>query len=72
MSNNYFIINQSGIVINTIVWDGISPYTPDNGTLVSANTVPYGVGFGCKRENNKWFKSEYNFETGEETWTEIK
>lgn len=73
MDKNYLVIdNETGKVRNIVVWDGVSPYAPENATLIDLESAPHGVGFGCKKENNKWFKSEYNRETGEEIWTEIK
>lgn len=41
------IINTENIVMNIIVWDGVTPYNPGDGlTLVPINDgVPYGGGW---------------------------
>jgi len=65
------ICTITGKYKNTILWDGITPYSRPNTLIVLKSSLPKEVGFGCKKQNDKWFKSEYNHETGEETWTEI-
>ena len=43
----YLIINTDGLIVNVIIWDGISPYTPDNGsTLLPTDQAPQGAGVG--------------------------
>lgn len=72
MDKNYLVIdNETGHVRNIIVWDGVSPYSTSGATLIDAQTAPTGVGFGCKKQNNKWYKSSIDVETNEEVWTEI-
>jgi len=31
---NYAVINSEGLVVNTIEWDGIAPWTPPDGYTV--------------------------------------
>jgi hypothetical protein len=72
MDKNYIVIDkETGRVKNIIVWNGVSPYELSNAILINADLVPREVGFGYKKENNKWFRFEYNEETNEETWTEV-
>lgn len=66
----FHIDNKTNIVINVVVWDGVSEYNPPNVTLLLAEDLPK-IRMGDKKENNKWFRSEYNEETNEETWTEV-
>lgn len=44
MSNPYALIDAAGNVINTILWDSTTPYTPPDGLTVVAN--PSGAGIG--------------------------
>lgn len=36
--SNYAVVNDSGIVINVIDWDGISPYNIQSGTTLVLDT----------------------------------
>ena len=72
MDKNYIVIdNKNGHVRNMIIWDGISHYAPEGVTLIDATVAPKGVTFGCKKQNNKWYKLSIDEETNEEVWTEI-
>lgn len=40
-SGMYAVVDTNNIVVNTIVWDGVTPYTPDGGlTLIE---IPEGT-----------------------------
>lgn len=72
MDKNYLVIdNESGYIKNMIVWDGISPYAPEGVTLIDSKDAPIGITFGCKKENNKWYRASIDEETNEEIWTEV-
>ena len=64
------ISNETNIVINLLLWDGVSEYNPEGVTLYKYEDLPQAR-LGYKKENNKWFRFEYNEETNEETWTEV-
>ena len=38
--NRYAVINSSNVVVNVIIWDGVSPWSPPSGCIV----VPEGQG----------------------------
>lgn len=40
----YALVNADGLVVNAIVWDGATDYTPADGLTVVA--IPDGVGGG--------------------------
>lgn len=72
MDKNYLVIdNETGRVRNMVVWNGISPYSVLGATLIDSADAPKGVSFGCKKENNKWYKASIDEETNEEVWTKI-
>lgn len=64
----YLELNKNNIVINIIIWDGISPYTTE-GHLLLADENP-GVSFGWKLENNEWIAPEEKIEPESESETE--
>lgn len=41
---NYCLVDESGIVQNTIVYDGISPYTPPSGFTLAQSDIA-GIGW---------------------------
>ena len=55
MGIKYLTLNTQGQVTNVIVWDGLEPYTPDNGdTLTPLTDAPAGVGIGWTFSNGEW------------------
>ena len=47
-------LNAEGVVINIVVWDGVSPYSPDGvAQLLSCDDNP-GVSFGWKIVDGMW------------------
>jgi hypothetical protein len=32
-----YLLLQSGVVVNRILWDGVTPYTPPPGTIVASD-----------------------------------
>jgi hypothetical protein len=47
-------INAEGVVTNIIVWDGVTPYTPEGvAQLLPCDDNP-GVGFGWKIVEGMW------------------
>ncbi len=55
---NYFLIDESGVVVNTIVWDGDeenNPYNPGNGHILIKSDKA-GVGDVYDRKTKKFTK----------------
>lgn len=46
-----YVILEGEDVVNVIVWDGETPYDPENGRVREA---PDGVGIGWKRIDGEW------------------
>lgn len=53
--NGYLVIKDNK-VINTVVWDGVSDWTPPEGTTVEL--APAGVGIGWTRVDGNWVAPE--------------
>ena len=53
--NSYLVIKDSQ-VINTVLWDGVSDWTPPEGTTVEL--APAGVGIGWTRVGGEWIAPE--------------
>lgn len=54
--NKYLLIRvNDGVVVNVIVWDGVSDYTPPNGTVIEPmpTDVPVWIGWQ-KLEDGTW------------------
>lgn len=66
----YAVSNETNIVVNCLLWDGVSEYNPPNVTLLLAEDLPK-IRMGDKKENNKWFRASIDEETNEELWTEV-
>lgn len=50
----YFEVNnETKLIQNVIEWDGVSPYSPPNATLVSGEDLPQ-VSFGWKQTESGW------------------
>jgi hypothetical protein len=49
----HYAIVESGVVINVVVWDGESPYTPD-GELVLIDGLTPEPGIGWDYDNEKF------------------
>ncbi len=41
---NWCLVNEDGLVINVIIYDGISPYTPPQGTSLIQSDIA-GIGW---------------------------
>ena len=53
--NGYLIVKDEQ-VINAVVWDGASDWTPPEGT--TAELAPAGVGIGWTRVDGEWIAPE--------------
>jgi hypothetical protein len=53
--NGYLVIKDN-TVINTVVWDGVSDWTPPEGTTVEL--APAHVGIGWTRVDGEWVAPE--------------
>jgi hypothetical protein len=53
--NGYLVIKDNE-VINTVVWDGVSDWTPPEGT--TAELAPAHVGIGWTRADGEWIAPE--------------
>ena len=42
MNNVYAVIDGTNTVVNTVVWDGVSPWTPPANTTVVQNAASIG------------------------------
>lgn len=50
----YLVINKQGYVANTIIWDGVSPYSEPNKTLMLESEAPIGVSCGWQLVDGEW------------------
>ena len=50
----YLLINEQGYVANTIIWDGVSPYSEPNKTLMLESEAPVGVSRGWQLVDGEW------------------
>jgi len=53
---DHYLIIKDEIVQNVIVWDGVSPWSPPDGTTVEP--APVGVGRGWHRVDGQWIAPE--------------
>ena len=53
---NTYLILKDNTVINTVLWDGVSDWTPPEGTTVEL--APAGVGIGWTRVDGEWVAPE--------------
>ena len=53
---NKYLIVKAGKVVNTVVWDGISEWSPPEGT--TAVVAPEGVGIGWTQVGTSWVAPE--------------
>lgn len=47
-------LNADGVVVNIVVWDGVTPYTPDGVTQLLPCEDNIGVSFGWKIVGGMW------------------
>ncbi len=50
----WFELNAEGVVVNVIVWDGVSPYQPPPGGQLLACSEHDGVSFGWRLVSGEW------------------
>lgn len=49
-------LNAAGVVTNIVVWDGVSPYTPEGvSELLRCDDHP-GIGYGWTRVDGGWIE----------------
>ena len=53
---NGYLIVKDNTVINTVLWDGVSDWTPPEGTTVEL--APAHVGIGWTRVDGEWVAPE--------------
>lgn len=51
--NRYLKLNADGLVVNIIVWDGVSPYNTEGHTLLSCDEHPQ-ASFGWTLDGDNW------------------
>ena len=51
-NRNYLVVDESGEVVNIILWDGETQYDPGEGRTVLVQ--PEGVGIGWRRDGDGW------------------
>ena len=53
----YFIVREADeVIINSVMWDGVSPWRPDAGTYLEPFIT--GVGIGHKKVDGQWINPE--------------
>jgi hypothetical protein len=62
----YLVINAQGYVENIIIWDGVSPYSEPNKTLLLESNAPTGTTFGWQLVNGEWIAPPVVEETEQE------
>ena len=62
----YLVINAQGYVENTIIWDGVSPYSEPNKTVMLESNAPIGTTFGWQLVNGEWIAPPVVEETEQE------
>ena len=53
---NTYLILKGNEIINTVLWDGVSDWTPPEGT--TAVVAPAGVGIGWTKSGSNWIAPE--------------
>lgn len=53
---NTYLVIKDNTVINTVLWDGESDWTPPEGTTVEL--APAGVGIGWTKSGSDWIAPE--------------
>lgn len=54
--SNYFVIRQSDEkIVNVVVWDGVSPWRPNEGHYVELAVSSIGIGW--QKINGEWIDS---------------
>ena len=61
----YALINADGLVVNAIVWDGQTDYTPADGLTVVAVPDDVGAGPGWTYDGTNWVAPPVEDEEGE-------
>lgn len=55
MSKKYIeVCNETGRLLNIILWDGITPYSRSGRTLIDADECPANIGFGWVKTESGW------------------
>ena len=62
----YLVINAQGYVENIIIWDGVSPYSEPNKTVMLESNAPIGTTFGWQLVNGEWIAPPVVEETEQE------
>lgn len=60
------ISNETNIVVNLLLWDGVSEYNPEGVTLYKYEDLPQAR-LGYRKNNDKW---EF-YDNELEIWTEV-
>jgi|NOAtaT_7_FD_contig_31_7043877_length_310_multi_2_in_0_out_0_2 hypothetical protein len=46
MAEDYALINSENVVVNMVLWDGVTPWTPPDGcTPIKINSQPCDIGW---------------------------
>ncbi len=62
----YAVSNETNIVINCLLWDGVSEYSPAGVTLIKCDDIPH-VKLADRKNNNKWERYDNELEA----WIEV-
>lgn len=59
----YLELNSNGVVVNVVIWDGVTPYTPEGVAQLLREDEHPGVGYGWRRVDDAWIAPETNDES---------
>lgn len=62
----YAVSNETNIVVNCLLWDGVSEYSPAGVTLIKCDDIPH-VKLADRKNNNKWERYDNELEA----WIEV-
>jgi len=63
----YLVVDPEGLVINVIIWDGVSRFRWRDNTPILESDAPAGVTMGWKHINGEWIAPPQPEEVGDTT-----
>ena len=63
----YLEVNPDNVVVNIVVWDGVSKYEPKGISLVACDDAP-GVSYGWRKVDGEWVPPEATDEPIVDEW----
>ncbi|WP_157218662.1 hypothetical protein [Flavisphingomonas formosensis] len=54
MSATWLVLDAEGVVVNSVEWDGSTPWMPPAGCSIVPGAANPGVGIGWTRDSTDW------------------